>query len=357
MSSPGYVRRSETFTPSYGCVEKSFSFPAGGIMTIAVQVTVLIVSFFLLIKGADIFVEGSSSLARRLKIPSLIIGLTIVAFGTSAPELAVSTTAAIHGSNEIAVSNVLGSNIFNNLVVLGICAIIRPIPVEKKVLKRDIPFSIIITALLFIAACGGTLVSGHVSFRHMNDMAGIITRVIGAVFLLLFALYVLSLIRSAHDEPETDEGEKNSPIWKCVLLILTGIAMIILGGKLAVYSAEEIARACGMSETLIGLTIVAAGTSLPELVTSVVAARKGEVKLAIGNAVGSNIFNILLILGISSVIHSIPLTAESVIDLFVLIGISIMTLVFSASGKRINRVEGAVMVLSYTAYVAFAAIR
>jgi len=211
---------------------------------------------------------------------------------------------------------------------------------------------------LFFAACGGTLVSGHMSLRNMNDTAGIITRVIGAVFLLLFALYVLSLIRSAHaDEPETDEGEKNSPIWKCVLLILTGIAMIILGGKLAVYSAEEIARACGMSETLIGLTIVAAGTSLPELVTSVVAARKGEVNLAIGNAVGSNIFNILLILGISSVIHSIPLTAESVIDLFVLIGISIMTLVFSASGKRINRVEGAVMVLSYTAYVAFAAIR
>ena len=327
-------------------------------MTIAVQVTILIVSFFLLIKGADIFVKGSSSFARRLKIPSLIIGLTIVAFGTSAPELAVSTTAAIHGSNEIAVSNVLGSNIFNILVVLGICAIIRPIPVEKKVLKRDIPFSIIITALLFLAACGGTLVSGHMSLRHMNDMAGIITRVIGAVLLLLFALYVLSLIRSAHDdEPETDEGEKNSPIWKCVLLILTGIAMIILGGKLAVYSAEEIARACGMSETLIGLTIVAAGTSLPELVTSIVAARKGEVNLAIGNAVGSNIFNILLILGISSVIHSIPLTAESVIDLFVLIGISIMTLVFSASGKRINRVEGAVMVLSYTAYVAFAAIR
>lgn len=327
-------------------------------MTIAVQVTVLIVSFFLLIKGADFFVKGSSSLARRLKIPSLIIGLTIVAFGTSAPELAVSTTAAIQGSNEIAVSNVLGSNIFNILVVLGICAIIRPIPVEKKVLKRDIPFSIIITALLFLTACGGTLVSGHMSLRHMNDMAGIITRVIGAVLLLLFALYVLSLIRSAHDdEPETDEEKKNISMWKCILLILTGIAMIILGGKLAVYSAEEIARACGMSETLIGLTIVAAGTSLPELVTSVVAARKGEVNLAIGNAVGSNIFNILLILGISSVIHSIPLTAESVIDLFVLIAISIMTLVFSASGKRINRVEGAVMVLSYTAYVAFAAIR
>ena len=327
-------------------------------MTTAIQVTILIVSFFLLIKGADIFVKGSSSLAKRLKVPSLIIGLTIVALGTSAPELAVSTSAAIHGSNEIAVSNVLGSNIFNILVVLGTCAIIRPIPVEKKVIKRDIPFSIIITALLFFTACGGTLVSGRMSFSHMDDMTGIITRVIGAVLLLLFALYVLFLIHSAHNnESETDEEKNNISMWKCILLIIVGIAMIILGGKLAVSSAEEIARACGMSETLIGLTIVAVGTSLPELITSVVAARKGEVNLAIGNAVGSNIFNILLILGISSVIHSIPLTAESVIDLFVLIGISILTLIFSVSGRRINRIEGTVMVLSYTAYIAFAAIR
>lgn len=327
-------------------------------MTIAIQVTILFVSFFLLIKGADIFVKGSSSLAKRLKIPSLIIGLTIVAFGTSAPELAVSTTAAIHGSNEIAVSNVLGSNIFNLLVVLGACALIKPLPVERKVLRRDIPFSILASILLLLVSCSVTLIKGTVSFTHLESPVGIITKIIGALLILLFVAYVIVLIRSSHhSDAETEEDNTNTSLWKSIFFIIIGAAMIILGGKLAVSSAKEIALAAGMSETLIGLTIVAVGTSLPELVTSVVAARKGEVNLAIGNAVGSNIFNILLILGVSSVIHSIQLTYESVIDLIVLIVISIMTLIFSASGKKINRAEGALMVLSYTAYIAFAALR
>ena len=323
-----------------------------------IQFVILAVSFFLLIKGADLFVNESSYLAKRLKVPSLVIGLTIVAFGTSAPELAVSMTAAIHGSNELAVSNVIGSNIFNLLVVLGICALIRPIPVEKKVLKRDIPFSIIITIILLLVSCRGLLGNGHISLFHMNDQTGTITRITGVFLLLLFAAYLLSLIRSSHDSDVISEDIiPGRPLWKCILLIIISLAMIIAGGKLAVSSAKAIAEFAGMSETLIGLTIVAVGTSLPELVTSIVAATKGEVSLAVGNAVGSNIFNILLILGISSAIRSIPLTTESVIDIVMLIAVSILTLVFSFSSKKINRTEGALMGLSYTIYVAFAALR
>lgn len=312
-------------------------------MTIAIQVCLLFISFVLLIKGADIFVDGSASLAKSLNVPSLIIGLTIVAFGTSAPELAVSTTAAMQGSNEIAVSNVIGSNIFNLLVVLGSCALFNSIPVESKVLKRDIPFSILITAFLLAAS-------------YKSDM--IITRVIGIILLVLFVSYLGVLIYSSrHSDEQTEEGNSDNPLWKSILFIVIGAAMIIVGGRFAVSSAKAIALAAGMSETLVGLTIIATGTSLPELITSIVAARKGEVSLAIGNAVGSNIFNVLLILGVSSVIRSIQLTNESLFDMIALIGISVMTLVFAVSGKKINRVEGAVMLFAYVAYVVFAATR
>ncbi|MCR5592232.1 MAG: calcium/sodium antiporter [Saccharofermentans sp.] len=312
-------------------------------MTIAIQVCLLFISFVLLIKGADIFVDGSASLAKSLNVPSLIIGLTIVAFGTSAPELAVSTTAAIQGSNEIAVSNVIGSNIFNLLVVLGSCALFNSIPVESKVLKRDIPFSILITAFLLVAS-------------YKSDM--IITRVIGIILLVLFVSYLGVLIYSSrHSDEQTEEGNSDNPLWKSILFIVLGAAMIIIGGRFAVSSAKAIALAAGMSETLVGLTIIATGTSLPELITSIVAARKGEVSLAIGNAVGSNIFNVLLILGVSSLIRSIQLTNESLLDMIALIGISVMTLVFAVSGKKINRVEGAVMLFAYVAYVVFAATR
>ncbi len=312
-------------------------------MTIAIQVCLLFISFVLLIKGADIFVDGSASLAKSLNVPSLIIGLTIVAFGTSAPELAVSTTAAIQGSNEIAVSNVIGSNIFNLLVVLGSCALFNSIPVESKVLKRDIPFSILITAFLLAAS-------------YKSDMT--ITRVIGIILLVLFVSYLGVLIYSSrHSDEQTEEGNSDNPLWKSILFIVIGAAMIIVGGRFAVSSAKAIALAAGMSETLVGLTIIATGTSLPELITSIVAARKGEVSLAIGNAVGSNIFNVLLILGVSSVIRSIQLTNESLFDMIALIGISVMTLVFAVSGKKINRVEGAVMLFAYVAYVVFAATR
>ena len=312
-------------------------------MTIAIQVCLLFISFVLLIKGADIFVDGSASLAKSLNVPSLIIGLTIVAFGTSAPELAVSTTAAIQGSNEIAVSNVIGSNIFNLLVVLGSCALFNSIPVESKVLKRDIPFSILITAFLLAAS-------------YKSDM--IITRVIGIILLVLFVSYLGVLIYSSrHSDEQTEEGNSDNPLWKSILFIVLGAAMIIIGGRFAVSSAKAIALAAGMSETLVGLTIIATGTSLPELITSIVAARKGEVSLAIGNAVGSNIFNVLLILGVSSLIRSIQLTNESLLDMIALIGISVMTLVFAVSGKKINRAEGAVMLFAYVAYVVFAATR
>lgn len=325
-------------------------------MSIVLNIILLIVGFVGLIKGADFFVDGSSALARVFKVPGVIIGLTIVAMGTSAPELAVSTSAAIQGANEIALSNVVGSNIFNLLGVLGVCALIRPIPVEKSIIKRDFPFSILITAGLFIAT-GIGLFSGF-DFLHtgMLENVGMISRPVGIVLLIIFVVYIGTLIVLAKRNKVTEDNGKELPVWKCLLLIVAGLACIIVGGQLVVENAKGIAAALGMSETLIGLTVVAIGTSLPELVTSIVASRKGENGLAVGNVVGSNIFNILFILGVSATIHPITVNYASVIDLLILIVVSAVTLIFSLT-KKISRIEGAVMILMYAATVVFAIVR
>lgn len=326
-------------------------------MSIFLNILLLIIGFVGLIKGADFFVDGSSALARIFKVPGVIIGLTIVAMGTSAPELAVSTSAAIQGANEIALSNVVGSNIFNLLGVLGVCALIRPIPVEKSIIKRDFPFSILITVGLFVVT-GIGLFSGF-DFLHtgMLENVGLISRPVGIVLLIVFVGYIGTLIFLAKRNKVTeDDSGKNMPVWKCLLLIVVGLACIIIGGQLVVENAKGIAAALGMSETLIGLTIVAIGTSLPELVTSIVAARKGENGLAVGNVVGSNIFNILFILGVSATIHPIAVNYASVIDLLILVVVSIVTYVFSLT-KKISRIEGAVMILMYAATVVFAIVR
>lgn len=325
-------------------------------MNIIFNILLLIVGFVGLIKGADFFVDGSSALARIFKVPGVIIGLTIVAMGTSAPELAVSTSAAIQGANEIALSNVVGSNIFNLLGVLGVCALICPIPVEKSIIKRDFPFSLLITIGLFIVT-GIKLFSG---FDFLNtgmlENIGMISRPVGIVLLAVFVGYIGTLIVLAKRNKVTEESGKDMPVWKSLLLIVVGLTCIIIGGQLVVENAKGIAAALGMSETLIGLTVVAIGTSLPELVTSIVASKKGENGLAVGNVIGSNIFNILFILGVSATIHPITVNYASAIDLLILIIVSIVTFIFSLT-KKISRIEGAVMILMYAATVVFAIVR
>lgn len=319
--------------------------------------SLLAAGFAALMKGADLFVDGSSALAGSFKVPKVIIGLTIVAMGTSAPELAVSTSAALQGANEIALSNVVGSNIFNLLCVLGLCAVIHPLPVDKVIQKRDIPISILITVLLLLMTGSGVLFNGKFLQMEMNEVAGGASRITGVVLLAIFFGYILYLIINAKNKAGDEEPEQTISLWKSTAFILIGLVLIVGGGQAVVYGAKTLAKAFGMSETLIGLTIVAAGTSLPELVTSVVAAKKGETGLAVGNVVGSNIFNILFILGISSAIHPIGVNTASIYDMVILIGISILVFLFVMKGKPVNRIEGTIMLLIYAADMVFAVIR
>ena len=272
-------------------------------LEVIIHVAMLVAGFVGLIKGADLFVDGSSSIARQFKVPGVIIGLTIVAMGTSAPELAVSTSAALSGSNEIALSNVLGSNIFNLLVVLGFCALFSTIPVEKNILKRDFPLLIVMSVAVFLLTCHGRLINGTLFSGAFSDEVGEVGRITGIILLAVFIIYIIVLIMDAKKNKVEEETEDPMPLLKSIAFILIGLLLIVAGGEGVVLGAKYIAAAAGMSETLIGLTIVAVGTSLPELVTSSVAAKKGEVGMAVGNAVGSSIFNLLLILGVSSAIH------------------------------------------------------
>ncbi len=299
----------------------------------------LVVGFILLIKGADYFVEASSSVAKVLRVPSIIIGLTIVAFGTSAPELAVSTAASLTGNNEIAVGNVLGSNIFNLLVVLGACGAIHPFAVT---LRWDYLASVAVAVLLFIM----------MAFDNM------VSRLDAVILLLLFVGFVTMTVRDAlNNRVEAEEEIKAlSPI-RTVVYIVGGIAAIVLGGDLVVDSASEIALSFGLSQTLIGLTIVALGTSLPELVTSVVASRKGENGLALGNVIGSNIFNILMVLAASAAVKPIPVSGLSVVDCLFLIVSSVIVYFLCRSYYRINRIEGWGMLILYAVYMVYICIR
>lgn len=326
---------------------------------IFIQIIILIIGFAALVKGADIFVDGSAALARRFKLSSLIIGLTIVAFGTSAPELAVSTTAALKQSNDLALSNVVGSNIFNLLVVLGSCAVFAPVPSSTEVLKRDMPFSLIITALVWMLGGGAAFYAAEKSHStSTNQVIGTIDRVDGIIILALFIGYMFFLIRSAKKHPELDEEKHdNGSLLKNLVFMFLGIGLIVAGGQAVVNSAKEIAYSFGMSETLVGLTIVAVGTSLPELVTSIVAARKHETGLAVGNVVGSNLFNIMFILGITAVISPVAVSCESTIDILFLILVSALSYIFLITGKELNRWEGLTMIALYVAQVVYAVMR
>ena len=314
---------------------------------------ILVIGFVLLIKGADFFVEGSSSVAKKFNVPSLIIGMTIVAMGTSLPELAVSVTASMIGNNTLAVSNVAGSNIFNLMVVCGACALFAPLTIEKNTLLKEFPFSII---------CAGLLVV--LGFLGMS-----LGRVDGIIFLVIFIVYLLWMIRSAKqarnagdkleeaEEEFVEEEIKILPMWKCLLFIVGGMIAIKFGGDFVVDGASAIAACFGLSQTLIGLTIVALGTSLPELVTSIVAARKDEVDMALGNVIGSNIFNILLILGVAAAISPITFLMENIIDIVILIVMSLVVWIFAWTSKEINRKEGIMMLLMYAVYMVYICIR
>ena len=325
-------------------------------MEMVLNIILLVAGFVALVKGADLFVDGSSSIAAIFKVPSVIIGLTIVALGTSAPELAVSTSAALKGSNEIALSNVVGSNIFNLLMVLGVCAVIKPLPITKVIKKRDFPLSIVVTAALFGVLALQMIGKVDFSAVKMSDNVSEVSRIIGISLLVLFIIYIVILIISAIKNKTEGEPTKTMSPLKSILFIIIGLALIIAGGQFVVNSAKYIAAAFGMSETLIGLTVVAFGTSLPELVTSIVASRKGENELAVGNVVGSNIFNMMFILGISAALHPITVNFACMTDFAILIVASIMVFIFALKNK-INRVEGIVMILFYIATVVFAAVR
>lgn len=305
----------------------------------------LLTGFVFLIKGADFFVEGSSSVAKLLRVPAVVIGLTIVAFGTSAPELAVSVSASLAGSNDIAVGNVIGSNIFNLLMVIGICGAIMPMAIEKAILFGDYLFSVLASVVLLALF----------AFDHN------LSRLDGAVLLVLFAYFLYKMVRNtmagraAGGETE-DNVEIMSPV-KSAVFILGGLAAIVAGGNMVVDSASAIAASFGLSQTLIGLTVVAFGTSLPELVTSIVASKKGENGLALGNVIGSNIFNILFVLATSAVISPLKVDVLSAYDLVFLIASSIFAWLLSKSRFEVSRREGLIMVLLYVVYTVYIIIR
>ena len=314
----------------------------------------LIAGFFFLVKGADVFVEGSSSIAKKLKVPPIIIGLTIVAMGTSLPETAVSVTASLVQNNELAVSNVVGSNIFNLMFVIGVCSILTPIMVQKATVVRDIPLSLGCALFLLVLGISGLGDKTGMTLGHAD----------GVIFLIVFAGYIFTMVRSAMkaraagqkveiEGVEECDNMKELSYGKSILFLIVGAAAIAFGGDLTVDTASRIAIELGMSQTLVGLTIVSIGTSLPELVTSVVAARKNEVDMAVGNAVGSNIFNILMVLGISSAISPVALIRENIIDIVLLMVFSVMVWIFAGTRKKIERKEGIIMVVVYLVYCAY----
>ena len=309
---------------------------------LTIQVLILIIGFVLLIKGSDFFVDGSSNIAYILKIPTLIVGLTIVAFGTSAPEAAVSITSSLSGSNALAVSNVIGSNLFNILIIIGICALLNELEIKRIVLTKDLPFLVIVTLI----------VSAFILIRWQ------ITQFEGIFLLILIIAYVCYLVYSARkSKAGSEKTEPKMGLLRSIIYIVLGIIAIILGGNFVVDSASYIAIALGMSETLVGLTIVAIGTSLPELVTSLTALKKGETELIIGNVIGSNIFNILFVLGASSAISAIPVNPNMLLDIVIMIIVTVLCFIFAKTQDKFDKKEGIVLIILFIVYMALAILR
>ncbi|MBO4939266.1 MAG: calcium/sodium antiporter [Oscillospiraceae bacterium] len=308
-------------------------------MNFILQLLLLAAGFVMLVKGADWFVDGACWVAEKFHIPQLIIGLTIVAMGTSAPEAAVSLTSAAKGVADITIGNIVGSNIMNVLVILGLASAIVPIAVAKSTIRIEIPFLIVITALLYLLGMDGT----------MNFLDGVILA-------LCFVLYLSYLFYSAIKHPEAaseEESKKNMKPWLALVSLVGGLGLILVGSDLAVDAATEIARILGLSERFIGLTIVAVGTSLPELFTSVTAARKGNADIAIGNIVGSNIFNILFVVGLSALIIPVPFSPAFLMDTLIALGVVVFLLAACMRKKKLTRASGLIMLAGYIAYLLY----
>lgn len=304
-------------------------------MEILFEICLMAVGFTLLIKGADLFVDGASGIAARLGIPQLVIGLTIVAMGTSAPEAAVSISAALKGNAEITIGNIVGSNILNILIILGITSVIISVKVAASTIKYELPFMIAITAVLLLFGYTG----GNITFSE------------GILLWVLFILYLTYLfVMAKRNKDETDDKQEEKPLWKLIIFILLGLFMIVFGSDISVDGASAIAKAVGISERFIGLTIVALGTSLPELVTSIAAARKGKADIAIGNIVGSNIFNILFVVGTTSLITPVVFASNFIIDTAIAIAAGILLLVGVLRKKELSRATGIIMLVCYGAY-------
>lgn len=296
----------------------------------------LVLGFVMLVKGADFFVEGASGLAARLRIPDLIIGLTIVAMGTSAPEAAVSIAAGFSGNADITIGNIVGSNILNTFVILGIASVIVTLHVEKSTVRIEIPFML---------GCSGLLV--------LLGLDGRITLIDGIILWAAFLLYLGYLFVNARRNKQESESQKPRKLWLELLMILGGLVVLVLGSKLAVSGASGLARAIGISERFIGLTIVALGTSLPELFTSVIAARKGNADIAVGNIVGSNIFNILFIVGTTSLLVAVPFDAKFIADSLFMIASAVVLLIAVLPKQRLGRPAGVLMLICYGVYFVY----
>lgn len=305
------------------------------------QVFLLLVGFLLLVKGADWFVEGAASIAKKMGIPQLIVGLTIVAMGTSMPEAAVSITAAINNNAGITIGNVVGSNIMNILIILGITSVITSVAIQKSTLYYEIPFMIGITVVMMI-------------FGYTDSK---ITFFESVILCILFVAFLGYLFYMAKKGSPTEETAKDFPVWKCLLLMVIGGIMVVKGSDFAVDGASYIAKYFGLSDRLIGLTIVAFGTSLPELVTSITAAKKGNVDIAIGNIVGSNIFNILFVIGITGLIRDVPFESKFLIDTCVTIGAGVLLWLGTIKHKELRRPCGILMLLCYAGYFAYLCVK
>ena len=306
-------------------------------MGFVMQLILLVIGFVMLIKGADLFVEGAASIAERFGIPQLVVGLTIVAMGTSAPEAAVSIASALKGSADITVGNIVGSNILNIFIILGLTAVITMVPVGITTVKYEIPYMILITVL----------------FLGMGITGNKITLVEGVFLWIAFIAYLVYLLLQAKKNKEEAQEENKKPIWLLLLLTIGGLALVVWGSDVTVDAASNIAKAMGMSERFIGLTIVALGTSLPELCTSVSAATKGKADIAIGNIVGSNIFNVLFVVGTAALITPIPFAQNFVIDTTVAILAGVLLWIAVVLQKGLKRMAGVIMLVAYAGYFVY----
>lgn len=312
------------------------------------NVILLIVGLALILVGANYLTDGSAALARRFKLSEFIVGLTVVAIGTSTPELVVSVVSALHGSGEMAIGNVTGSNLFNGLLILGVSTLIRPVPLTSDNIKKDIPLGILASILLLVVCCDVLLGS---------DLYNNIGRDEGIILLLLFVVFISYTVFSAKapEDEEVVEVQKQTPMWLIIIMIVGGLAALVFGGNLFQTSAVEVARALGVNESVIAITLLAGGTSLPELAASVVSALKGKAEMAMGNVLGSNISNIFLVLGASATITPLSLGGITMVDLLTVLGASILLWITAFSFKRnkIDRPEAAILIIAYFVYIGY----